>query len=102
MQPPPKGELIIRSKYDVYLDGKTLTYVKSPCAHDDAGNRFILHVIPVDTSVIEGRISRNLGLFLYGRERLARWRGLRRLSRPAELSHCLHQDRSVQRIRERP
>ena len=55
LQPMPKGELIIRSTYDVYLDGKTLTYIKSPCAHDDAANRFILHVIPVDTSVIEGR-----------------------------------------------
>ena len=60
MQPPPKGELIIRSNYDVYLDGNTLTYVKSPCAHDDAGNRFILHVIPNDTSVIEGRSQETL------------------------------------------
>ena len=60
VQPPPKGELIIRSNYDVYLDGKTLTYVKSPCGHDDAANRFILHVIPVDTSVIEGRSQETL------------------------------------------
>ena len=59
-QPPPEGELIVRSKYDVYLDGKTLTYVKSPCAHGDAANRFILHVIPVDTSVIEGRSQETL------------------------------------------
>ena len=26
-----QGELIIRSTYDVYLDGRTLTYVKTPC-----------------------------------------------------------------------
>ena len=69
VQPPPRGELIIRSKYDVYLDGKTLTYVKSPCAHDDAGNRFILHVIPVDTSVIEGRTQETLDFsFMEGKD----------------------------------
>ena len=68
-QPPPKGELIVRSKYDVYLDGKTLTYVKSPCAHDDAANRFILHVIPVDTSVIEGRTQETLDFsFMEGKD----------------------------------
>ena len=49
-----QGELIIRSTYDVYLDGRTLTYVKTPCTQDDAAKRFILHVIPVDKSVIGG------------------------------------------------
>ena len=102
MQPPPKGELIVRSKYDVYLDGKTLTYVKSPCAHGDAGNRFILHVIPNDTSVIEGRSQETLDFsFMEGKD----WHVGEACvvsRRPAELSHCLHQDRSVQRIRERP
>ena len=69
VQPPPRGELIVRSKYDVYLDGKTLTYVKSPCAHDDAANRFILHVIPVDTSVIEGRTQETLDFsFMEGKD----------------------------------
>ena len=69
LQPPPKGELIVRSKYDVYLDGKTLTYVKSPCAHGDAGNRFILHVIPNDTSVIEGRSQETLDFsFMEGKD----------------------------------
>ena len=43
-----------RSVYDVYLNGRNLTYVKSPCANDDAAKRFILHVIPVDKSVIGG------------------------------------------------
>ena len=37
-----QGELIIRSTYDVYLDGRTLTYVKTPCTQDDAAKRFIL------------------------------------------------------------
>ena len=49
-----QGELIIRSTYDVYLDGRTLTYAKTPCTQDDAAKRFILHVIPVDKSVIGG------------------------------------------------
>ena len=51
---PLQGQLIIRSTYDVYLDGRTLTYVKTVCARDDAAKRFILHVIPVDKSVIGG------------------------------------------------
>ena len=46
--------MIIRALYDVYLDGKTLTYVRRQCAKDDAAKRFILHVIPVDKSVIDG------------------------------------------------
>ena len=49
-----QGELIIRSTYDVYLDGRTLTYVKTPCTQDDAAKRFILHVIPFDKNVIGG------------------------------------------------
>ena len=47
-----RGELIIRSTYDVYLDGRTLTYVKNPCIGSDAMRRFILYVYPVDKSVI--------------------------------------------------
>ena len=46
--------MIIRSTYDIYLDGRTLTYVRSPCANSDAAKRFILHVFPVDKSVIDG------------------------------------------------
>ena len=55
-----QGELIIRSTYDVYLDGRTLTYVKTPCTQDDAGKRFILQVVPVDKSVINGNAHDNL------------------------------------------
>ena len=51
---PEEDRLIIRALYDVYLDGKTLTYVRRQCAKDDAAKRFILHVIPVDKSVIGG------------------------------------------------
>jgi len=42
------GEPIIRSDFDVYLDGKTLTYLKSPCAERDTRGRFLLSVHPVD------------------------------------------------------
>ena len=36
--------------FDMYEDGGTLTYVKSPCAEDDARGRFALTVHPVDQS----------------------------------------------------
>ena len=36
----------IRSDYDVYLEGRTLTYVKSPCESDDTRGRFFLSVFP--------------------------------------------------------
>ena len=42
------GEPSARSTFDVYLDGRTLTYVKSPCAPEDIENPFFLHVIPAD------------------------------------------------------
>ena len=47
--------MIIRSTYDVYLDGK-YPHLRSgaQCANSDAAKRFILHVFPVDKSVIDG------------------------------------------------
>ena len=55
-----QGNVIIRSAYDVYLHDRTLTFVKSLCMHDDAAKRFILHVFPVDRSVINNREHANL------------------------------------------
>ena len=49
------GELVIRSTYDVFLFDRTLTFFKSRCTQHDALKRFIVHVIPVDNSVIDGR-----------------------------------------------
>lgn len=49
-----QGKRIIRSSYTVYLHGRTLTYAKTDCTHRDAGNRFILQVVPVDNSAIGG------------------------------------------------
>ena len=37
-----------RSSFDVYLDGKTLIYLKDPCAAEDARGRFLLSVFPND------------------------------------------------------
>ena len=42
------GHLLIRSNFDVYLDGTVLRYVKNPCSREDWNADFFLHVIPVD------------------------------------------------------
>ena len=44
------GEPVIRSTFDVYLDGRALTYVKEPCARADTGAVFFLHLIPADAA----------------------------------------------------
>ena len=54
------GELIIRSTFDVYLDDQTLIYVNDACSQADVDRRFILHVIPVDKSVIDGNELHNM------------------------------------------
>ena len=38
----------ILSNFDVYTDGNTLTYVKSPCAESDTRGRFALSIYPID------------------------------------------------------
>ena len=38
----------VRSVYDVHLDGRTLAYVKEPCAREETAARFFLHVVPVN------------------------------------------------------
>ena len=54
------GELIIRSTFDVYLNGRTLIYVNDACSQADADRRFILHVVPVDKAVIRGNAHHNM------------------------------------------
>ena len=39
-----------RSRFDVWLDERTLTYVRDGCSAEDADARFRLHVYPVDQS----------------------------------------------------
>ena len=40
----------IRSDFDIYMDGETLTYIKSPCAESDTRGRFELSIYPADPS----------------------------------------------------
>ncbi len=46
--PTVVGEPIARSDFDLYLDGKTLIYVKTPCSPTDTRARFFLHIYPAD------------------------------------------------------
>ena len=59
-RPNELGELIIRSIYNVYRNDRILSFVKDACSQDAAARRFILHVIPVDNSVIDGKAEANL------------------------------------------
>ena len=59
-----RGELIVRSKYDVYLEGRNLIYIRKPCLEDEGGSRFFLHVVPLDlTSLPEGRTHDNFDFY---------------------------------------
>ena len=42
------GEQVVRSGWDVYRNGRKLTYFKKPCAPVDVQAKFVLHVIPTD------------------------------------------------------
>ena len=67
---PDKGQLIIDSDYAVYLKDKRLVYIQHNCSLDEALTRFILHVIPVDKTIIEGNEHDNKD-FYFG------WNGMR-------------------------
>jgi len=72
------GERVVRAGWDVYRNGRKLTYVKKPCAPADVQAKFILHVTPVDPADLS--ISRkrfgydNLGFYF---DRLSVRRGVR-------------------------
>ncbi len=59
------GEPVIRSGFDVYLNGNTLAYVRETCARGDTEARFFLHLWPVDGDDLPGNRKRlgfdNLG-----------------------------------------
>ena len=44
------SEPLARAFYDVYRDGRTLTYVRDGCSLEDGVARFFLHVEPVDAA----------------------------------------------------
>ncbi len=50
-----QGQLIIESDYSVYLKGKLLVYVRPKCSREDLDSRFILHITPVDKTILDGR-----------------------------------------------
>lgn len=41
----------VNATWNLYLEGKALTYVKTPCAKKDTLDTFYLHIYPVDTSL---------------------------------------------------
>ncbi len=49
------GPPLLRSAFDLYLDGTTLTWVKAPCRPADVRGRFVVHVVPVDPAAAAGR-----------------------------------------------
>lgn len=55
-----KGELIVDDEFDVYLDGKRLIYVKTPCSREDTERVFVLNVAPVDAHDLND-VSRRAG-----------------------------------------
>ena len=44
------GEPAAQSVFDLYFDGKTITYVRKPCLEEDIENFFFLHLAPVRES----------------------------------------------------
>ena len=40
------GEPVLRSTFDIHLEGTTLTYLKDPCVAEDVAAKFFLHVVP--------------------------------------------------------
>ena len=49
------GPPLLRSAFDLYLDGTTLSWVKAPCRLADVWGRFVVHIIPVDPAAAADR-----------------------------------------------
>ncbi len=57
----PNTKPTVKAEWNIYLNKKKLTYVKSPCSKKDTKHRFYLHVIPIDKSVLsKGRAFLNM------------------------------------------
>ena len=67
----PAGEQVVRAGWDVYRNGRTLTFHKQPCAPDDVQTNFVLQVIPDDPADLpaDRRQYRfdNLDFYFHGR-----------------------------------
>ena len=61
------GERVVRAHWDVYRNGRKLTYRKQPCAPADTQAKFVLHVLPADPAVLPAYRQRygydNLGFY---------------------------------------
>ncbi len=56
------GEPVLRSTFDIHLEGTTLTYLKDPCVAEDVAAKFFLHVVPrneADLSAVSRRYQSN-------------------------------------------
>ena len=56
------GEPVLRSTFDIHLEGATLTYLKEPCVAEDVAAEFFLHVVPrneADLSAVSRRYQSN-------------------------------------------
>ncbi len=49
------GRPLLRSAFDLYRDGATLSWVKAPCRLADVWGRFTVYVVPVDPAAAAGR-----------------------------------------------
>ncbi len=49
------GPPLLRSEFDLYLDGATLSWVKAPCRPADVRGHFVVYVVPVDPAAAAGR-----------------------------------------------
>ncbi len=88
------GERVVRSNWDVYRNGRKLTYLKKPCAPADVQAKFVLRVIPADPADLSRSRQRygydNLG-FYFDR------RGMRRGDQCMAIAHL--PDYPIGRIR---
>ena len=72
------GEPVVRADWDVYRNGRKLTYLKQPCTPADVQAKFVLHVTPADPADLPAYRQRygfdNLGFYFNRNVR----RGVRR------------------------
>ena len=88
------GERVVRSDWDVYRNGRKLTYLKQPCTPADMQAKFVLRVIPADPGVLSRSRQR------YGYDNLSFYfdrRGIRRDDQCMAIAHL--PDYPVARIR---
>ena len=51
-QPGDYGYPAANSRYDLYIDGKSLLYIRQDCALEDTYDRFFLHIFPQDAAFL--------------------------------------------------